>query len=707
MNITGAPMYSKEVGAMRNPVSHTDTLQKLVFVFPFGIDQSLANVPFNTYVKGDADTISDAIRSFFSISVLKEIFTSNALNLVTMASTYERFKKQGPGTDVLVTNLLRGESPYASSYSTGNNAEYEIPQVDSVTLQSKINQKFSVIKTALKSDQRLKKLLPFMEVITLRNMLDVPVITGTFPFQLDTAALFTLLAAAIATRTKLENWSDVKRVISKLHTMSDLTVYQIFEVLANVESGGKDVPSFFKSTDLPGGSPTKLETLRNQAAQEEDPNKKALIQQSIDSETEAYAVANVRNLKDTKMKELERNMMFMMDPERLLVRFGLGNVVSQAKYAATKVSPQVDMMFSRTKQQFLEFLGGADSLFSSTYMLLSPIVPTEQGWGVTYMDMKQDMVNFILDNYDVFMNDLSNYFSTTIEKEIGESAMTIANMNKSCTTAKEDFISIMNIFNRTMSNAQVYPTFGLQDVQRFSDAVDSVVGKFQAVKKNTEDSLVKFFGRDTMIKVNTAIENLLINIFDRFFTKFNMTADPTSKLQAKIFAISSGNLPDEHKQQLHNKFLLSISEATQLILHTTFLMIFKLNLCEFLEVADVEFGVAKTDVLDLPNYCLVLPLEIINALYILYTKRNWKEAVIKSGSTFNPLNSSNIKGVVKLLRKQLGIPNLVVFDKKKNEVYYNFRYLGDTTEKIKMTALEVFVRAHLNDASAGVSQVYY
>ena len=103
----------------------------------------------------------------------------------------------------------------------------------------------------------------------------------------------------------------------------------------------------------------------------------------------------------------------------------------------------------------------------------------------------------------------------------------------------------------------------------------------------------------------------------------------------------------------------------------------------------------------------MLPLEIINALYILYTKRNWKDAVIKSGSGFNPLNSSNIKGVVKLLRKQLGIPNLVVFDKKKNEIYYNFRYLGDTTEKIKLNALEIFVKTHLNDSSAGVSQVYY
>lgn len=41
MNISGAPMYSKEVDAMRNPMAHSDINNKLVFLYPMGIEKRL------------------------------------------------------------------------------------------------------------------------------------------------------------------------------------------------------------------------------------------------------------------------------------------------------------------------------------------------------------------------------------------------------------------------------------------------------------------------------------------------------------------------------------------------------------------------------------------------------------------------------------------------------------------------------------------
>ncbi len=751
MNVTGMPAYSREVGAMRNPVANTDTMKRLIFIYPFGIDQSLANIPFQTAVKGDMDTMGDALRAFFSVSVLKEIFTSNALNLVTLASTYQRIERQNIRSSVLINSLMRGGSTRdsanplnSSSIDDPAKSTYDMPQLDSAVLQQKVNEKFKRIKDSLRTDPRLKKMLPFMEVITLGNLLDVPVITGTAQFQLDTGALFTLLAAAVSQRRRISTWMEVRNLINMLKRMPDQSVYDIFTVLSNVENN-PSLPNTVLGNSLitpPTGLGQQLQLLNNQFNREQDPDKKIRLKAQIDSVQQDYAMHNIAILKDNKLKELERSFLFMTDPQQLMARYGLSDSVSQASYAATKVNSQTELLFDRTKQQMLDFFGGADALFSSIYMLLSPMVQTDSSyvdknkqsfefhrWNHTYLSMKQDLLNSFADGFDGFMDDFKRYFDTKIREDIESTSIKIADMNKSCDGAREDFIAMMNFFNDTLSTSQIYPTFGYNDVSKFSDSLDKIVTKFSAVKKSTYDALSKFFGGDNIKKIDNVMNNLFSNTFDSFFTKFNATADPTSPLQARIFALdqpdqvvtysphvldSAGNMRPQfqsmtaaRRKNMHYQVLSQVAEASKIIAQTIFLLVFRLNLCEFVQVADIEFSAAKADVLDLPNYCLVIPLEILQALMVLYTKRNLTQAVLTSGAGFNPLNASNIKGLVKTFRIQLGIPNLMVLDRKKNELYYSFKYLGNIAEKLKMQAVETFVKHHIQDNSSGLSQVYY
>lgn len=751
------PTYSREVGAMRNPADNADTMKRLIFIYPFGIDQSLVNIPFQTAVKGDMDTLGDALRAFFSVSVLKEIFTSNALNLVTLASTYQRMERQTTRSSVLINSLMRGGSTRDQSNPLNSSmiddpakTTYDMPQLDSAVLQQKVNEKFKRIKDSLRTDPRLKKMLPFMEVITLGNLLDVPVITGTAQFQLDTGALFTLLAAAVSQRRRISTWSEVRALTSALKNMPDQSVYDIFTVLSNVENT-PSIPNTVLGNSLispPSSLGQKLQQLNNMFAREMNAEKKLRIKAEIDAAQQEYAYNNIAVLKDNKIKELERNFLFMTDPQQLMVRYGLSNATAQASYAATKVNSQTELLFDRTKQQMLDFFGGADALFSSVYMLLSPMVQTDSTtdpnkpfyrWNHTYLSMKQDLVNSFADGFDEFMDKFKRYFDTKIREDIESTAIKISDMNKSCDGAREDFIALMNFFNDTLSNSQIYPTFGYNDVSKFSDSLDKIVTKFSAVKKSTYDALTKFFGGDNMRQIDNVMNNLFSNTFDSFFTKFNATSDPTSPLQARIFALESpdqlityhdGSTSDKtffpshyddrgrsrpivhsmavaRRKNMHYQVLSQVAEVSKLVAQTIFLLIFRVNLCEYVQVADIEFSAAKADVLDLPNYCLVLPLEIVQALMVLYTKRNLTQAVLSSGSGFNPLNASNIKGLVKTLRIQLGIPNLMVFDKKRNELYYSFKYLGTTTEKLKMPAVEAFVKHHIQDNSSGLSQVYY
>lgn len=711
-------MYNREVGIMRNPDGNKDVMNKLIFIYSLGIDQSLVNIPYNTSsIKGDMNTLGDALRSFFTISVLKEIFTSNALNLFNTAASYSRYQKKENKTDYLVNSLLRGDS--SNQYSDNNfrwsgGNDYELNNVDQQTLQLKINQKFKEIKSLIKADVRLKKLLPFMQVITLENMVDVPVIAGTWPSQLDTGALFALLAGAISSRTKLTEMQNINRIINNLQSMNDLSLYQAFEVLDNT-STDMSVPSTVVRQELPGGIPSELGKLNAEIQiNKNNPSKYKELTAQYDIMKNNYAKLYISDLKDTKLKEISRAFMLMLDPERLSVKFGINPATSQAASVTKKVTVQTELLFDRTYNQFVDFLSGADPIFLSAYMMFSPIDTSSIQWP-NYPALKQTFLDVTMDNFKNFFSTLKQTFDATISQEIEKSSIAVKSINASCQNTKEEVINSINFFNRAFAGATVRTVMGKDELRNFSESFDTVVSKFQTINEKTSKTLVSFFGSDNYGKLKIALDSFITTSVKVFFDEFDKTKDPTSQSQGRIMSVVN---PETYhsdpakvlsvQREVHENMRVGMNSGIQTILETMFLLIFKLNFCDYVEVLDVEFEVAKADVLDTLNYCLVLPLEIINALYVLYTKRNWKDAVIRSGAGFNPLNSSNVKGIIKTLAIQLGIPNLMVFDQKKNELYYYFKYQGSSTaEKLKMQSVDTFIKHHIDSSDAGISEVFY
>lgn len=708
MNISGAPMYSKEVDAMRNPTAHSDINNKLVFLYPMGIEKTIATTPHTSIVKGEANTLEKLLRSFFSISVLKEIFASNALNLIKTASTYQPNINQEPVSKQLIGSMLRGDvsSRYDGTVYSSTQTTYN--PIDSATLQNKVNTKIKDIKNLIKSNQRLRKLNPFMEVITLQNMMDVPVIVGTWPYQMDMTALFTLLSAAIVARKRLDKWENVKYLLNSIRRSPDDSIYKMLQVVINVEKNNS-VPGSVLNTSLIGGEPDEFTKLKQQIFNAEDEKTKNNLINRYDELTSDYAKTYIYNLKQDKLKELEISFMYLLDPDRLAARNGLSREVGQASQAVKRLSPQTELLFNRTRQQITDFLSGADSLFSSIYMLFSPVAPINGVWtenSMNYLSMRNRFIDSVSSNFDVFFSTLKSNFETLLSDSVDSASASIKKIKQSCDVAKEEFISSINLFHKTMNDNKIPPSFNINMVQNFAVGVDKLSGKYRTIHKNVLYSLRQFFGDDVINIVESSFKELIDNAIDSYFQPFGLTSTPDTNLQARIYALNSEN-PGLVTERIHRQLLLQLTLATKLILETIFLSIFKINLCDFVEVADVEFEVTKADVLDPINYCLVIPLELAQALFIIYTKRNWKNAVISSGAGFNPLNSGNSKQVVKLLAQQLGIPNLIVMDNKKGEVLFSFKYLQNNVEKLKLTAVDTFVKYHLQSENEGISQVYY
>ena len=148
---------------------------------------------------------------------------------------------------------------------------------------------------------------------------------------------------------------------------------------------------------------------------------------------------------------------------------------------------------------------------------------------------------------------------------------------------------------------------------------------------------------------------------------------------------------------VYNQFTQAAKTALVEFLYFGFLLILQTHLCDYIDIVDVEIDVASNDILDLPNYTLVLPLEVVEALRQVSVQREWKRIVSSEGSiaAAGAPNESYIAKTVKYMQQQLGIPNIFVVDQKKNTVYYRLQHMSGQTQKATFKKLDSFVKLHL------------
>jgi len=60
---------------------------------------------------------------------------------------------------------------------------------------------------------------------------------------------------------------------------------------------------------------------------------------------------------------------------------------------------------------------------------------------------------------------------------------------------------------------------------------------------------------------------------------------------------------------------------------------------------------------------------------------------------------SNIKRIIELISRQLGVPNIIVVDEGKKSIYYKFMFM-DVVNKLNISSLESYVR-HQQDILPG------
>jgi len=202
------------MSGLRQPSKILDIQQKLVFIYP---------MLYCDKIKSPSQSFENNLRDFITITFLSDLFVQNSLSIVTMANQISPIwdeKKREIEKELNVVKQLKPDFASDSLYQKLPSEQYPITPDYKYDIQRKIEEKTGVIRKLAKTDPKLIKLRPHVEIVTLGNLIDVPIIMGTQFKTIDTLSTMYILIAAIGLGKRLTRENDIKAVCAELRTMT-------------------------------------------------------------------------------------------------------------------------------------------------------------------------------------------------------------------------------------------------------------------------------------------------------------------------------------------------------------------------------------------------------------------------------------------------------------------------------------------------------
>lgn len=722
MNVTGLKNYSKETVGLRQSDKIQNQQFKLVYAYPLLF----------------ADTISQPYqlmcRKFQTISYIREIIVSNSLNVISMASQIQSDSSQPNNVAQLIGNaILTGGNSANQQYAPVINQT-----VSAYDVQRRVQEKTEQIKKYLESDPRTKKLLPSVEVITLNNLIDVPLIVGTKGFSVMSQAMLYILAVAIVTETPLNTITNVESVIRKLKSTKEEEWFSLLKTLTKNNTPYREVLAKRWKTEYPwmqlnattnwllkrveGTAPdTKFNRalhLRVQTKEERE-EKRDLAAKPEENKKELNQIFNILRLAKNSLDDVLLNFRFVLDPALLKGQIGLDTSNNTMETTVTKLSSNQKQIFMQMHDKFMELVSTPGSLFlNSTFNTLFP-APTPiygpdpndpQGINqvitgyatsnndINFLELKDKYFDVELNNkikdliLNTFSKEISNSLSSISPKESQERISLLKSICKSMSQVDEIlYIEVKDFVGGSRDGIISSTNFDNRELDRFTSGITRLATTFGTLNKRFENvfsQLVNNNGPSLLKLAKSAIYNSLENFFR------NITDRPNySSMMTYLF-----NVEDEKVRKV---YIPQITDTLFVIFYFFFLYRLQAAICQFMDVIDVEIEAKVNDVFEFPNYTLVLPLEIILGVQAAYVAGTFEKLVdnksedLRSMSATQQLNDNYVKGIIKFIFKRLKVPAIIVVDDKKKEIYYQFMYMT-APEKMSNMTLESFIKSGVN-----------
>lgn len=711
MNITGYGQYSKAITSTKNPTKTMDQQLKLVFVYPILTADKIkvqSTPPFE-----------QLIRDFISVTFLTDLFIENAFNVIGIANQVRPLwdEKQQP---VDITGAMIGAaSAYERSTGTGiAPPSYNVGEHHKYLLQQKITQKTAVIQQLIKTDPRLAKLRPYIETITMGNMLEVPVIVGTAHYPVDTLTLMWVLIAAISLNRSLTNESDVDFIFNELEKLTPEKYWTLLQNLIQTPEQAQQLGTFFqrgmmkvyKGTEnwLAGRQKMQLPRVRRMIH-----NQAIKLQQDIEKppDFEMQRQFAPLFLKKEDLAQTKLFFKFVLQSDFAAKRFGINTANEMSKKVdvmSMKLSAQLSRLRDWTMSSFQDIMSTTGTFWLLSVGNLISAEPSD----LNISDQKETYIDHSL--YSDIEDDLGELFiaidDSLKENSVENTKEKIASLKDLCNIDSSEVIRAINDWSGS-SSIQSGGIFSSENYMKFLDLFDKSNGmcrpliskmekQFNYILSSNQQQKFTSHRQRILQKINLSVKNFIAP-FLKEMKDTNTSVLSSVMGYSDVNRVIRSNVPPLHEglvQLIYFMFLTQLQTA----------------LCKFILVADVDLETSTTEVTAWPNYTLVLPVEIIMALHAAIMGKSWKH-ILSGGQTGRSLNSNStpmtpdrmnrmampdvsdnyIKGIVKYMSKRINVPNLIIIDSKKGEMYYKLMNQSDVN-KTKLSTISTFIESKLN-----------
>lgn len=726
MQITG----SKSISPIRQPrmMGGGQQDQRLVFLYPIFFDNTLSK-------------LQDDIRDFMIVDFMGQIKVSNVLNVTTAATQIGTVGKApnsvNPAQEVRKSLHYSFDMPQPPTNPQADTTGY-----DAGRYQAQVHNFLRFIQNQIQYDPRYSKLRPMISSLVIEeNLMVIPIILGTKMYLSNANALYWILMISMAYNIPLNSESNMNRIISLFRAIPDQNfIHLLFSRDERCRIAQYASVAIPECGTLGRGSFINRQVQR-QGIIQRGMNSLGLNQRRAISE-QPYDDRDAKKIGNKIRDDFEitgTTLRTAMNIDRWDVET---NHLSQATNHVTHET--IPIVQTRTQRRHFEnAMASFSSYVSNTIIPILESLENIMGptpTNINYQEMINDFNYNVIESMDEVYIHLASFVSNQLVELVG--GPIDPNANPSATRMRNATERLSNIHNVCSSNNELtkqlkkiiiddldrYITlpvrFSGDDVGRFVDSVARSAAQLNSHSRTMEnwirsvlretdqmDAYLRDFKQRFRNSVQQIIQGLYDQRIDNHPNKANIFGARYVNYATYICGCGAADVAClTHCIPRFRQTLEILENAISDIIYFFFIWNFLSYMCTYMNDVDIDIQIQRRDVLDFPNYCLVIPVNIFKFLYSIYTSSNFRTLINSENPQNEPalvdlgqedifVSSQNISRIIEIVNRRLQVPNLIVVDKNKEEIYYQFMYMS-RPNKISLQVMRNYIQ-HQKDVLPG------
>jgi hypothetical protein len=659
---------------------------KLVFVYPMVIDNILKEY-------------QNDMRDFATVNFVAALKTSSALDVTAKATA-----PLPPAEAITPAQALNQQLSHLDVYQQMSMPMYHQFRSSSQEQQQRIDKYYDFLKNQIQHDPRYAQLSPMFSSIDVDNeyFVEIPLIVGTRPYTVPSLSLYWVLLIAMIKGLDLSNSNNLARIKTMTKIITDKNYYKmLFGDRVLTQELGKTVGAskLEKIAKLPsttdGGVTQQRFAGRSYAGRQQASYNIIgnLVKYGYDQ-----AADRLHRLTDEKAWEMN-NEGIISTPSNIISKV-MDTTIAERKSKYTQAVSTFDNSLGNfVIPQIYSFYTILESQINIGNLLNR------------FTGRLQDDLLGGTSGFDIVGESYAN-----ISRRGGDTDAMLSTFETSCASLRE--LNIYNLFRGTYGEdltRQVSSAFSGEDLLNFVNSTKQLMAKVGPLIANLEDQLHQISPKsDQQIRgpygVRSKIRSMVDDLFNDskspdgcLYQMYRSNPNPNNNESDHVRMVQQLGL-EGNERKIHRVLTDIVSNgitAVSDLIYFFYLYSLFNMLCDYLKVVKVKIKATDHDVVDFPNYTLVIPIEYIKGIWHARAARSFEDMVldIKDPARTEVLNPKSIILTINDIVNSLRIPNLIVVDKHKKEIYY--RFMNQTFPiKISASTFNSFIKHQKNVLTA-------